>query len=178
MSYKKVFEELSEKLSEEEIAESYIIPEELDKEEKEKVLSEFRRKRLAQIGKRTEKDLIFSDLMSLRIMIQEYIKGEEYSPERSFGNYLEEYIRIVRRTKKEFSEDISIHNTRLSRILNEREEPNIELVYRLEEHSGHLIPAIIWWKLIMKKQEYLIKQDKEKRKLEGLKVKNALKFRA
>jgi len=178
MNHKKVFEKLEERLSEEEIAESYVIPAELDKEEKEKVLAEFRRMRLTQLGKRTEEDLIFSDLMSLRIMIQEYLRRDEYVPDKSFGSYLTEYIRIVRRTKKEFSEDISIHNTRLSRILNEREEPNIELVYRLEEHSGHLIPALIWWKLIMKKQEYLIKQDEKKRKQEGLKVKNALKFRA
>lgn len=178
MSHKKVFEKLEERLSEEEIAESYVIPAELAKEEEEKVLSEFRRMRLLQLGKRTEEDLVYSDLMSLRIMIQEYLKRGEYGADKSFGSYLREYIRIVRRTKKEFSEDISIHNTRLSRILNEREEPNIELAYRLEEHSGHLIPALIWWKLIMKKQEYLIKQDREKRKEEGLKVKNALKFRA
>ena len=48
-------------------------------------------------------------------------------------------------------------------------EPNIEFVYRLEKHSGELIPALIWWKLIIRKQEFEIKQDKKTRKKEASK---------
>ncbi len=51
-------------------------------------------------------------------------------------------------------------------------------MYRLEEHSGNLIPAIYWWKLVAKKQEHILKQDLKTRKKEGAKVKNAVKFRA
>ena len=178
MNSKKIFDKLTDRLTDEEIAESYVLEEDLSAEERKKIMTEFRQKRISDLGKRTEKDLIFSDLMSLRILIQEYLSKGDFSPNNSFGSYLEEYIRIVRRNKKEFSEDIGIHNTRLSRILREREEPNIELTYRLEEHSGRLIPAVIWWKLVMKKQEYQIQQDEEKRKLESSKVKNAFKFRA
>ena len=95
-----------------------------------------------------------------------------------FGKQLEEYARILKRTKKALSKDLSIHYTRFSRIVNDREEPNIELTYRLEKHSGGLIPALIWWKLMIKKQEYFIRQDEKSRKEEAAKVRNAVKFRA
>lgn len=91
---------------------------------------------------------------------------------------MEEYIRILKRTKKQLSEDLDIHYTRLSRIINNREDPNTELMYRLEKHSGNLISALIWWKLTVKKQEFNLKQDKETRQREASKVKNAIEIRA
>jgi hypothetical protein len=72
------------------------------------------------------------------------------------------------------SEDLGIHYTRLSRILNNREDPNLALMYRLEEHSGSLVPTLVWWRLVVKKQAFEIVQDEETRKMEAAKVKNAV----
>lgn len=83
-------------------------------------------------------------------------------------------IVCLKRTKKQLSEELNIHYTRLSRIINDREEPNVELTYRLEKRSGELVPALIWWKLMMKKQEYNIRQDKKTRNKEASKVKNSV----
>jgi len=44
----------------------------------------------------------------------------------------------------------------------------------LEKHSGNIISALTWWKLIVKKQEYLIRKDEETRAREAAKVKNAV----
>ncbi|MEM1220910.1 MAG: hypothetical protein AAGH79_18460, partial [Bacteroidota bacterium] len=89
---------------------------------------------------------------------------------------LEEYVTILRRTKKRLSEDLAVHYTRLSRIINDREEPNIELMYRLEKHSANLIPAVYWWKLVMKKQEFHLSQDNQTRMVEAAKVKNPIQI--
>ena len=114
----------------------------------------------------------------MRYQLERYIKENTFAEENSFGKQLEEYARILKRTKKDLSEDLSIHYTRFSRIINDREEPNIELTYRLEQHSGGLIPALLWWKLIIKKQEYFLQQDEKSRREEVAKVRNAVRFRA
>jgi len=58
-------------------------------------------------------------------------------------------------------------------MLNDKEMPNVELMYRLEGHSGDLVPALLWWKLLSKKQEFDLLTNKEIRVTENLKVKNA-----
>jgi plasmid maintenance system antidote protein VapI len=176
--YEKIYKELRKKYTDEEIADSMLIPADLTEEERKKADEEIREFRFRLLRERTEEQRIFSDLMRLRFQLENYIKEEKYSEDKSFGRQLEEYARILKRTKKELSEDLDIHYTRLSRIINGKEEPNIELAYRLEQHSGKLISAIIWWRLIIKKQEYEIRQDKETRDKEASRVKNAVKIRA
>ncbi|MEM9897578.1 MAG: hypothetical protein AAF789_14550, partial [Bacteroidota bacterium] len=81
------------------------------------------------------------------------------------------------RTKKRLSEELSVHYTKLSRVINNREAPNIDFIYRLEEHSGRLVPALVWWKLMIKKQEYEIAKDKSARNEVAAKVKRAITYR-
>ena len=176
--YEKIYKELSKKYTDEEIADSMLIPADLTEEELKQANEELREFRFKLLRERTEEQRIYSDLMRFRFQIEEYIDKSEYIEEKSFGKHLEEYARILKRTKKELSEDLDIHYTRLSRIINDREEPNTELTYRLERHSGDLISALIWWKLIIKKQEYIIREDEETREREASKVKNAVKIRA
>jgi hypothetical protein len=68
---------------------------------------------------------------------------------------------------------MDVHVSRLSRLLKGKEMPNIELMYRLELYSGELIPAILWWKLLSKKQEFEIQRNHEQRQLARARVKNA-----
>ena len=49
---------------------------------------------------------------------------------------------------------------------------SLQLAYRLEIHSGELIPAILWWKLVQKEIEQEIKEDTKERKKEKKNVKN------
>ncbi len=176
--YEKIYQKLRKKYTDEEIADSMLIPADLTEAEKKKADEELRVFRFKLLQEMTEEQRIYSDLLRLRYQIETYITKEEYVPEKSFGKQLEEYTRILKRTKKKLSEDLNIHYTRLSRIINDREDPNIELIYRLEKHSGMLIPALIWWRLLTKKQEFSIKKDKVTRKKEAAMVKNAVKFRA
>lgn len=176
--YEALYEQLREKYTDEEIAESMLIPEDLSEDEQKKADDELRALRFKLLSERTEEQRVYSDLLRMRYQLENYIKENTFIEEKSFGKQLEEYARVLKRTKKDLAEDLSIHYTRFSRIINDREEPNIELTYRLEQHSGGLIPALIWWKLIIKKQEYFLQRDDKTRKEEIAKVRNEMRFRA
>ena len=175
MKYDKIYQELRKKYSDEEIAESMLIPADLTPEEHAKADQEMRVVRMEKLRNMTEEDRILSDVMRLRFQMEAYVKKGTFSFERTFGRYLEEYMRIVRKTRREMAEDLAIHYTKLSRILNDKEEPNVELTYRLEKHTGYLIKALTWWKLMVLKQEFIISKDEHTRNQEQRKVKNFLK---
>ena len=172
--YERLYRELRKKYTDEEIADSMLLPADLTEGEKQKADEELKAFRMKIISEQTEDQRLYSDLLRLRYQLESYVESREYNAELSFGKQLAEYIRILNRTKKQVSEELNVHYTRLSRIINEKEEPNIELVYRLEKHSGELVPALAWWRLIMKKQEHVIQKDKKRRKLEASKVTNPL----
>ena len=174
--YEKIYQNLRKKYTDEEIIDSMLIPEDLTKGEREKADNELRAFRFQLLQKQTEKQRIYSDLIKLKFQIENYIYDEDYSAEKSFGKFLEAYVRILKITKKELSKSLNIHYTRLSRLFNDREEPNVELMYRLDKHSGNLIPALLWWRIMSKKQEYIIKKDVKTRKKEASKVISFVNF--
>ena len=175
MKYEKIYQKLKEQYTDEEIVDSTMIPADLTESEKEELALEMREIRLKKLSETTEKQQIVADVMRLRFQMEHYIKKESFSFDKTFGQYLKEYIRIIKKTRREIAEDLAIHYTKLSRIINDKEEPNIELTYRLEKHSGSLITAEKWWKLMIKKQEFIIAQDHETRQIEQMKVKNQIR---
>jgi plasmid maintenance system antidote protein VapI len=170
--YEKIYQKLSKELTDEEIAASMLIPEDLTEAEKKKSDSELSKIRFEIRQKQTEQQRIFSDLLRFKFQLENYLKIGVYNENHSFGSYLNEYIKILKKTKKELSADLGIHYTKLSRIFKDKDDPNIQLTYRLEKHSGELIPAILWWKILVKKQEYEIKKDEKTRSIEWEKVQN------
>ena len=174
--YERLYNELRKRFSDEEIAESMMIPEELSKEEEHKAQKEMLAFRMKLLKEKSEEKRIYADLLRFKFLIEDYVENGSFDPGKTFGKQLEEYVSILGRTKKRLSEDLAVHYTRLSRIINDREEPNIELLYRLEKHSANLIPAVYWWKLVMKKQEFHLNQDKKTRITEAAKVKNAIQI--
>ena len=106
--------------------------------------------------------------------MEDYFEKNIFDSDKTFGKHLEEYIRILKMTKKNLSEDLSINYTRFSRLINDKEEPNSTVFYRLERHSDNLIPASYWWKLLIRKQEFDLKQNDKLRKKEAKKVKNKI----
>ena len=175
MKYEEIYQKLKEKYTDEEIVDSMLIPADLTTEEEKQLAEEMREIRFQRLREISEEDRILADVMRMRFQIENYLKSSKFSFEKTFGKYLEEYIRILNKPRKEIAEDLSIHYTKLSRIINDKEEPNVELAYRLEKHSGDLINAKLWWKLMIKKQEFIISKDDETRKEEQKKVRNALR---
>ena len=174
----KIYKELSKKYTDEEIVESFVFNEDLDPEEQRKVEEEFRRIRMERLKNMSESDILTANLIKIKLRIKDYFKGNKFEEKFSFSNQLKEYIKITKRSNKEIAENLNIHQTKLSRIINGRENPNIELMYRLEEHSSGELPAFYWWRLYSKELEYKIRTDLEKKLEEAKKVKGSLPVRA
>jgi len=176
--YEKIYQHLREEFSDEEIAAGYVFPDDLDQKEKEEIEEEFKELRLKSLRERTEEQRLLSALMRMKLLMSDYFERSDFEAEFSFSKQLEQYIRILGRSHKAFAAEIDLHPTKLSRLLNDRENPNVELVYRLEIHCRNMIPAIYWWKLYAKRIEADVRTDHEKRKIESEKVRNQLRFRA
>ncbi len=174
----KIYTELSKRYTDEEIVESFVFNETLDPSEQKKAMEEFRKLRLEQLKNMSETEILTGNLMRMKLLINDYFKTTSYNPTFSFANQFRNYIKISKRSNKEIADDLGIHATKLSRILNEKENPNVDLMYRLEEHSNGELPAFYWWRIHARQLEHKIKTDLQKKMEEALKVKNALKFSA
>ena len=168
-TYKKAIKGMTKK----EIAESILISNEkpLSKAEQK----EFLKKRLELLDNRTEAELTMSNLLQFKYETETYIEIGDYNSKYSFAKCLKRYMKILDKSSKEMTEDLSIHKTRLSRILNGREDANHILSYKLEKHSINILPAIFWWKLIAIKKAHEIATNKTDRKEAFSKVKNQIR---
>ena len=171
-NHEKIYQSLREKYTDEEIAEAMMIPAELTPEEQNQASKDVLAFRAKLLAKQDENSRVSSDLLRLRFQIENYLDQGYFIAEHSFGKYLEEYLRIINRNKKKLSEDLDIHYTKLSRLFNDREIPNTAFLYRLEAHTNNTIPAVSWWKLIIRKQEQEIVQNKTLRQQEAAKIKD------
>lgn len=164
-------------MSKEELAESYIFRGTLSGKEKEEADKEFLRLRLQKLKEKSDEQILQGELIRMKLLMQDYFNQNMFDNKYSFANQLKQYITILKKSHTNFASDIDIHKTKLSRLLNSRENPNIELMYRLEMHSDKIIPATYWYKLHSLKLEHEINMNKEKRAEEYKRVKNVLKFK-
>lgn len=158
-----------------EIAESIAISNQKSLSKKDH--KEFLKKRLELMNSRTKDEVTISSLLQFKYEVETYLELGQYDSEYSFANCLKRYMQIVNRSSKDLTEELSIHKTKLSRILNEREDANPKLSYKLEKHSGQLLPAIFWWKLITLKKEEEIVSNKKERKEASRNIKSIVKLR-
>jgi hypothetical protein len=157
-----------------ELAEAYIFPSELNEVEKKAADAELKKLRFEQLYRMTDTQKRAADLLRLRFQIEEYLKNGAFDKAYSFAAFLQEYIKIIGKKQIEFAFEINLHPTKLSSILTNKTDPNIALTYRLEKHSNDTIPALIWWRLWIKKIENDILNDTETKKREGNKVRSSL----
>jgi plasmid maintenance system antidote protein VapI len=176
--YENIYEHLREEFSVEEIAGAYLFPEDLKQNEKIEIEEEFKKLRSKALLERTEEQRLLAELMRMKLLMRDYFERSSFESAFSFSKQLEQYIKILGRSHKEFAEDIDLHPTKLSRLLNDRENPNIELTYRLETHCGNIIPAVYWWKLYAKRIEEDVRTDSDRRQTERGRVRNQLRFSA
>ncbi|MFK7937258.1 MAG: helix-turn-helix domain-containing protein [Saprospiraceae bacterium] len=166
-----------EELTPEEEVRAFVYPHGLSKEEKAVLDAEMREIRFRLLRQMTAEDKIFSALIRLNILMNNFIKAEGYSPSQGFVSFLKEYLHITKRKQKDFAQEIGLHSSQLSRILNEKESPNLALMYRLEKHSDSVIKAKTWWKVFIKKMEAEVENNDKLRAQEAAKVTNGLQFK-
>ncbi len=171
------YENTQQSLSNEEIVESYVFRSEMTEEEKKEADSEFRKLRMQKLTSMSDDQVLQSELIRMKLLMKEYFKQNIFLQEFSFSNQLKKYVGLLSVSQTQFAKDIHLHKTKLSRILNAKENPNVELMYRLETHSGAMIPATYWYRLHTRRIEEEIKTNLEKRAIESGKVKNELNFK-
>jgi hypothetical protein len=122
----------------------------------------------------TENDRKISRLFQLRFQMEDYIEKKAFDPKMAFGYFLKEYVDRLNIKRKVFAGEISIDETLLSQLINMHRLPPDYLPIRLEIHSGNMIAADNWYKLVEMQRAHLIKTDKELRRREGKFVHNRL----
>jgi len=176
MKKEPTYKDLRKKYSDEEIVDSFVLRSSMTDEERASADAEFRRLRLEQLKNMSDKQILKGELMRMKLLQSDYFKQPSYSVAYSFEQQLKNYIDLVKKSKKSIAEDLDIHPTKLSRILNAKENPNIDLMYRLERHSGNMIPTTHWYRLFTRKVEHDIIQNTKHRQEQYDKVKNTLSF--
>ena len=176
--YRELYDKLAKKYSKEELVDAFVFPSDMTDEQRkqaDEMLFEERKKKLAN---RSPKEKLLSGLLRIRYQIKSYVQQSQFDETKSSIFFLNEYLKVINKKQKDLAEDIGVHVTRLSRILNGKEKLSLAIAYRLEAHSGDLIPAIIWWKLVQKEIEQEIKTSNQKKMEEKQKVKNIIYQRA
>ena len=156
--------------TEQDLAEAHIFAQNLTVIEQKEVDADMKIRRLQRLAAMSDSQKMQSDLLRLKFIMEDYIQQEVYSGTQNFSTFLQSYLKILDKKQVDFAAEISLHPTKLNQILNNKTMPNIPLVYRLEKHSGGLIPALLWWKVFTKKMEADIKNDKVRRQFEAEKV--------
>ncbi|PQJ11705.1 hypothetical protein CJD36_007885 [Flavipsychrobacter stenotrophus] len=166
--------ELFEQNTPAELAEAYVFPVKLTKKQKEEAVAQLSEARAKLRKEITQEEVLSLKLMRFKLLLEKYIKSTEFKIDYSFGYFLSIYIDTIGKKRTEFADEIDIHETLLSQLINNKREPNESLMIRLEIHSNGTIPALDWLKLVEKKKENYISTDKEIRKVERQFVKNHL----
>jgi transcriptional regulator with XRE-family HTH domain len=169
-----IYKELKKKYTDEEIAEGFVFNETLSAGEQAAVNEEFLKIRLERLKSMGAQERLMANLLQFKYSIKMYLEKDEYHEAYTFAKQLRKYIKLTNRNNKQVASELDVHPTKLSRILNNRENPNIELMYRLEKHSSNEIPTHYWWRLYARELEHKIKTDLKKKRDEASKVTNPL----
>ena len=164
------------KLSNQEMVEAFVFPHELSVAEKADADAELKRLRMLRLMEMTDKQRLYADLLRLKYQMENYLRYGEHSESTDLGVFLGLYLKILGKKQKDFADEISLHYTKLSQLLSGKAEASLAILYRLEQHSGGLLPASLWWNIQAKKVEAEVKSNREGRLREAGKVKNALQF--
>jgi plasmid maintenance system antidote protein VapI len=163
-------------LTDQELVEAFVFPSDLSPDEQKSADAEMKDLRMQRLREMTESQRLLSDLLRLKFEMEDYLQNDEYSEANSFGAFLRRYLKILDRKQRDFAEAISLHPTKFNQLLSGKSAVNAAIAYRLEKHSGGLIPASLWWNLHAKKVEANIRGDQKERLKEGERVKGALAF--
>jgi plasmid maintenance system antidote protein VapI len=156
----KSYKEIEKQYSPEEIAESLVFPGTKDPKEREALLEKFRKYRKKISDKQSEKSKLISQLLQLKFLIEDYLKGDTFNKEYHFGYFLKEYITRIEKKNNQFADEIDVKPTELSQVINKRRKPTEKLIFRLDIHSNKNFPALMWFKLLEKERAYELKHNK------------------
>jgi DNA-binding XRE family transcriptional regulator len=167
---------LQENYSNQEIAASYVFPDASTQDQQilaMEQLAVYRKRATLEESKLLRLKL---NVLQLKFIMEDYIHDNHYEKLMRFSFFLKDYMLKLELKQKEFAEQIGLKPVELSHYLNGRRKPNHELMIRLEFHSNNNIPAIYWYKILEKENEFDLIYDNEIRLREQSKVTGVLDF--
>lgn len=150
----------------------------LSKNQKAKADEELRKMRFESLSEMKEQQKMYSDLLSLKFKMIDYVDNNVLSEKFLFSAFLKKYVSTLNTSSRKLAQDLNIHETKFSRLINNKENPGIALLYRIEEHSNNLIPATLLWQIVNLKLIVDIQNNKSERKKQSKKVKNKLNLKS
>ncbi|MBE5321070.1 hypothetical protein IM793_18030 [Pedobacter sp. MR2016-19] len=165
------------KFTDQELADAYVFPsDEIQTAQDKGAEQDFWTNRRKQFENRSEHEKMYNRLLQLKFQLEDYIGSNQYHKAFNFGYFLNEYVNRQDKKDKQFAIEVDVTPAVLSQYINNHRKPKDEFVIRLELHSGGMIPAISWFKVIQKDKEHDIITNKQLRLEESKHVKNRLEF--
>lgn len=150
----------------------------LSKIEKEKADSELRKHRFERLNQINEPQKIYADLIRLKLKIVDYLKNDIFSESYLFSEVLKKYCKIINISRRQLASDLGIHETKFSKFANNKENPGVGVIYRIEEHSNGILNAGMLWKLVSMKVVVEIENNRIEKRKQAKLVKNKLKLKS
>lgn len=169
-------EKLNKKYTANELAGSFVFRNTLTARQTEDAGKQLAEARKNVKKQSTPEDVLYAGVLQLRYQIEDYTASTQYKEQLSFAYFLRAYIKLSYKNNKDFARDIHIDETELSQILNGHRDPSEKTLIRIELHSGNMLPALYWFRLLEKEKEYELETDNTLREREEKYVKNRLVF--
>jgi len=159
-----------------ELVDAYVFRNELTTKQSDKATSQLAEARNKLKGESTDAQMLYARVLQLRFQMEDYGRSNRLDESLSFAYFLKQYIKLKYTVNKDFAEDIQLDKTELSSILNKHRLPSEKTLIRLELHSGNLLPATSWYRLLEKEKVRRLQSNTVLRKSEDKFVKNRLVF--
>lgn len=173
MSVKK----LIDKYDSEELVNSFILPVKLNRKQQKEAAEQLSAARKKLRNQASEQDVLTLNLMQLKYQLEDYVKNDQYDPDKKFGYFLKAYLDIINKKAGELAKDVNVHKTLISQYISNSRKPNDTFLIRLELHSNNNIPAHYWFMVIQKDIVYRLQMNKSLRKQEKPNVTNKLRVK-
>lgn len=161
----KEYNDLLKKYGAEELANSFVFPNELTADEKQKADKLLADELAKQRGLLTGSERIEGNLLQLRFQLESLIANTS-ATEITTGDFIKRYLKAINKTQVDFAHEISVAPAIMSQYVNNRRLPSESIMVRFEIHSGGIIPAEFWLRLIAKEKANKLKENKALRRSE------------
>ncbi|MBN8702735.1 MAG: hypothetical protein J0M08_06705 [Bacteroidetes bacterium] len=147
-------EKLKNKYSKKELSDSFVFRNKLSLKEKGEATKQLNEARKELRRGISEKEKTIADLLQLKFVMEDYINNPSYRSTKSFAYFLNQYTELLGISNRVLAHELGVNETLTSRILGQTRKPTESLIVRLETHSNKTIPAITWYKVLEKENEF------------------------
>lgn len=145
--------------------------------QKESADQELKRLRFERLKQTSAEQKIYAELISLKFSIVDYLESGIFSEKFLFSEFLKRYVSILGISRRKLADNLGIHETKFSRIINNKENPGVGILYRIEEHSNGILSASLLWQIVTKKIIIEIENNSKEKRKQSKMVKNKLNLK-